>query len=67
MLEDVDELMPARPTTVRDPGTPDQFVMEQHSLTHFPSQPWWTRFTTSRTVENRRICASTSVQRRVHR
>ena len=31
MLEDVEEPMPA---------TPDQIVMEQHSLTHFPSQPW---------------------------
>ena len=40
MLEDVEEPMPARPTTLRDPGTPDQIVMEQHSPTHFPSQPW---------------------------
>ena len=40
MLEDVEEPMPARPATIRDPGTPDQIVMEQHSLTHFPSQPW---------------------------
>ena len=31
--------MPARPATLRDPGTPDQIVMEQHNLTHFPSQP----------------------------
>ena len=40
MLEDVEKPMPARPATLRDPGTPDQLVMEQHSLTHFPSQPW---------------------------
>ena len=40
MLEDVEEPMPARPATLRDPGTPDQIVMEQHNLTHFPSQPW---------------------------
>ena len=40
MLEDVDELMPARPATLRDPGTPDQIAMEQHNLTHFPSQHW---------------------------
>ena len=40
MLEDFDEPMPARPTTLRDPGTHDQIVMEQHSLTHFPSQSW---------------------------
>ena len=40
MLEDVEDPMPARPATLRDPGTPDQTVMEQHSLTHFPSQPW---------------------------
>ena len=25
--------------TLRDPGTPDQIGMEQHSLTNFPSQP----------------------------
>ena len=30
MLEDVEEPMPARPATLRDPGTPDQIVMEQH-------------------------------------
>ena len=40
MLEDVDEPMHARPTTLRDPGTPDQIMMEQQNLTHFPSQPW---------------------------
>ena len=40
MLEDVEELMPARPATLRNPGTPDQIVMIQHSLTHFPKQPW---------------------------
>ena len=39
MLEDVEELMPARPATLRDPGTPDQIVIEQHSLAHFPSKP----------------------------
>ena len=37
MLEDVED---PRPATLRDPGTPDQIVMEQHYLTHFPSQPW---------------------------
>ena len=31
MLEDVEEPMPARPATLRDPGTPDQIVMEQYS------------------------------------
>ena len=40
MSEDVEEPMPACLATLRDPGTPDQIVMEQHSLTHFPSQPW---------------------------
>ena len=40
MLEDVEKPMLTRPATLRDPGTPDQIVMEQHSLTHFPSQPW---------------------------
>ena len=39
-LEDVEEPMPSRPATLKDPGTPNQIVMEQHSLTHFPSQPW---------------------------
>ena len=29
MLDDVEEPMPARPPTLRDPGTPDQTVMEQ--------------------------------------
>ena len=41
MLEDVEEPMPARPATLRDPGTPGQIVLGQHSLTHFPSQSWW--------------------------
>ena len=41
MLEDGEEPMLARSATLRDPGTPDQIVMEQHSLTHFPSQPWY--------------------------
>ena len=40
MLEDVEEPMLDRPATLRDSGTPDQIVMEQHSLTHFPSRPW---------------------------
>ena len=40
MLEDVEEPMLASPATLRDPGTPDQIVVEQHSLTHFPSQLW---------------------------
>ena len=40
MLEDFEEPMLVRPATRRDPGTPDQLVMEPHSLTHFPSQPW---------------------------
>ena len=40
ILEDVEEPMLAHPATLRDPGTPDQIVMEQHNLTHFPSQPW---------------------------
>ena len=40
MLEDVDEPMPARLATLRDPGAPDQIVMEQHNLRHLPNQPW---------------------------
>ena len=33
MLEEVDEPMLARPTTLRDPGTPDQIVIEQQTDT----------------------------------
>ena len=40
MLEDVEDPMPTRPATLRDPGTPDQIVMEQHNLPHFRSQLW---------------------------
>ena len=39
-LEDVEESMPSRPVTFEGPGTPDPIVLDQHSLTHFPSQPW---------------------------
>ena len=66
MLDDVEDPMPARPATLKVPGTPSRIVMEKHSLTHFPSQPWCKMcvespcFTASRTVENRRSCASTS-------
>ena len=35
-LEDVEEHMPSRPATLKDPGTPDQIVVDQHSLTLFP-------------------------------
>ena len=41
MLEDVEEPMPARPATLRGPGTPDQIGMGWQSLAHFPSKPWW--------------------------
>ena len=36
MLDDVEERMPARLAILKDPGTPDRIVMQQH----FPSQPW---------------------------
>ena len=36
-LDDVEEPMPARPATLRGPGTPDRIVVQQQSLTHFPS------------------------------
>ena len=39
-LDDAEEPTPARPATLKDPGTLDQIVLDQHSLTHFPSQPW---------------------------
>ena len=32
--------MPSRPATFEDPGTLDQIVLDQHSLTRFPSLPW---------------------------
>ena len=67
MLEDVEEPMLARPAILKDPGTPDRIVMEQYSLTHFPSQLWCKMrvesrgrdLTSPRTVENRCSCAST--------
>ena len=39
----VDELMPSRPATLRDPVSPDQIVVEYPKLTYFPSQPWFKR------------------------
>ena len=33
ILDDVEKPMPARPATLKDPGTPDRIVMEQQSLT----------------------------------
>ena len=36
-LEDTKVPMPSRLATLEDPGTPDQIVLDQHSLTHFPS------------------------------
>ena len=38
-MEDVEEQMSLRPSTLKDPGTLYQIVLDQHSLTHFPSQP----------------------------
>ena len=40
MLDDVEGPMLARPATLKDPGTPDRIVMEQHSVAHFWSHPW---------------------------
>ena len=39
-LEDEEEQIPSRSATFKDPGTPDQIVLDQRSLTHLPSQPW---------------------------
>ena len=58
-LEDVDGPMPSRLATHQDPGTPDQIVLDQHSLTHFTESALVqsvrriprTRFTTSRMFE----------------
>ena len=69
MLEDVEEPMPARPATLRDPDTPGQIGMEQHSLTHFPNQPWCKMSVESRGRDSPHreqsnidaVCASTSV------
>ena len=60
--------MPIAPQ-VKDPGTLDQTVLDQHSLTHLASQPWCklcvesrgARLSTSRAVEKRRSGATTSV------
>ena len=35
-LKDLEESMTSRPATLKEPGTPDQIVLDQHSLTHFP-------------------------------
>ena len=35
ILDYVEDSMPARLPTLKD-----QIVLEKHSLTHFPSQPW---------------------------
>ena len=48
MLDDAEEPMPARPATLKDPSTPDQIGLEQHSLAQFPSQPWCKMFVESR-------------------
>ena len=40
ILDDVEDSMPARLPTLKDPSTPDPVVLEKHSLTHFPNQPW---------------------------
>ena len=37
-LEGVGEPTPSRPATLKDPGTPAQFVLDQHNLTHSPGQ-----------------------------
>ena len=68
-LDDVEEPMPARPATFKDPGTPDQIVLDQHSLAHFPSPDLVQNVRRilevaihhMRTVENRRSGAPTSV------
>ena len=39
-VEDVEGPMPFRPAVLKDPGFLDQKVLDQHSLTHFPCQPW---------------------------
>ena len=39
-LEDVEEPMPSRLATLKDPGTSDQIALAKHSLTYFRSQPW---------------------------
>ena len=55
-----EELMPSRLATIQDPGTPDQIVLNQHSQTHFPSQPWCKVESRGRdSVENRRRGATT--------
>ena len=62
-LEGVEEPMLSRPATLKDPGTPDQIVLDQNSLTHLPSAKCASNpeDATSRTGKNRRSGASTSV------
>ena len=38
-LADAEETMPSRPATLNDPGIIDQILLDQRSLTNFPSHP----------------------------
>ena len=49
-MSDVDELMPFRPATLRDLVAPDQIVVEDHTLTYFPSQPRFKRYPVDETL-----------------
>ena len=49
-MSDVDELMPSRPATPRNPVSPDQIVVEYDMLTYFPSQPWFRRYPVDETL-----------------
>ena len=39
-LGDLEEPTPVHPATFKDPSTPAQIVLDQHSLTQSPSQNW---------------------------
>ena len=45
----------ARPASFKNLGTPDQMMIEQHILTHFPNQPWC-----KRSVEDATHCIENS-------
>ena len=69
ILDDVEEPMPARPATLKDlrhsrsnrDGTAQSETLSESALVQDVRRLSRTGFTASRTVENRRSCASTSV------
>ena len=71
-LEDVEKSMLSRPATLKDPGSHDQIVLDQSetfpesALVRSARRISRTRLSTSRSVENRRSGATTSVWLLLH-